>query len=463
MSINSITFSNKNIEKEIVLSTITLGGEKYEIFAILKDSKGNCLPLPENFESKTLIKANRLIEALIASHKVNDLEKQIATTSIKKINYQGITLNNGKLLSHDFSIHSSIGSKLSDDVHNHFADLSTALNKPMSSIKAQDIWDHFEETLLSDYQSKNLHIPSPISVMPKQVSFKTSFNPKNFLNNKTDHQIGEDLCPPTDSEPSRSSYESENDETYQERVEPVKEKALNPYTGPLFISDPKDDINWPAPEKTLLYPDDEQILSVYPESFAKPNTSSSLDPISLNDHPFSKMDLSKKIELFERLVNWEKFNQLLTQEEFDIHYHLQKKFEAKKEFFDKKIIELYRQGINSFPLMASTFEKYLEHKLQSLKAKQFKMQAEIKRYAWEMRLSLFKNTSPTQDELFEFLTSLYKNPLFNLDLFYQCIYEEAVRDGLQISYHKNWGEIHVYDDFKRFAKAVIAYADTIVF
>ncbi|HSW87068.1 MAG TPA: hypothetical protein VLG49_06175 [Rhabdochlamydiaceae bacterium] len=191
MTTNSIPivnnqFNNFQNQQGMLVSKITLSGREYDVFAVLEDSKGNTLPLPDRFDENTMRRVDEYVQSLITAHKGNGLERRLDTAPIDAITKSGIALHDGSILSHEFTI-DSIKTNLSEEDKNKFNTFAGSLNIPLPELKAQDIWNRLENEIktapkLQAVQSNPIIPSQPPSLpaLPAKESIPTEKEPEEI-------------------------------------------------------------------------------------------------------------------------------------------------------------------------------------------------------------------------------------------------------------------------------------------
>jgi len=239
-TINSVSASLHSSSPGVALTTVTLNGKRYRVSICLEDDQGKALPMPARFEEETMKKTEQLILSLFAAHRANGLETFLTTTEIQGATSTGLKLQDGKVLSHDFTIE-SCKSKLAPENISECATLANEAGKDATLLKAQDLWDRAQQLILADKSLKDApHTQTPPLVPTNNA---TPTPPKNDLpiipnQSKQEHQTNP-IEPSPPITPTQQTHSNASNSTEQQKLidisplqkfKKLKEIADNPYS-----------------------------------------------------------------------------------------------------------------------------------------------------------------------------------------------------------------------------------------
>jgi hypothetical protein len=230
-AINSVTTSLHSSYAGVALTTVTLNGKRYRVSISIEDDQGKTLPMPSRFEEETMKKTEQLILSLFTAHRANGLETHLSSTGIQGANSSGLILQDGKILSHNFTIESCKSNISSQDM-TQFASLATEVGKDPSLLRAQDIWDRTQQLILSDQSLKNTLVSSPApnqssSPLDTHSTSKETQNPLPIIPPKNQENHSQTLKNPTPSPVVQKSSSSTKIHPLQ-KLNRLKELAKNP-------------------------------------------------------------------------------------------------------------------------------------------------------------------------------------------------------------------------------------------
>jgi hypothetical protein len=181
------------------VTTLTVGGRVYQIFACIEEPNGTKNYLPSNCNPQTFQKIQDLTSGLINAHDARRQSLNEAPYDLKMLDITGLMKADNTLVSHDFFIQ-----PVSPSIADQMASAISLADQPMqaAAVKAIDIWTTMEKLIQNEIGGTS---------RPAQVPIQNIPTPSSSLPTSTDSTPPE-TNQPTPPPPSTNSTRTETNQ-----------------------------------------------------------------------------------------------------------------------------------------------------------------------------------------------------------------------------------------------------------
>jgi hypothetical protein len=178
------------------VTTLTVGGRVYQIFACIEEPNGTKNYLPSNCNPQTFEKIQSLTSGLINAHDARRQSLNEAPYDLKMLDVRGLMKADNTLVSHDFLIQ-----PVSLLIADQMASAISLAGQPMQApaVKAIDIWTTMEELIQNEIGGTSRPAQLPIQNIP------TPSSPLPTSTNSTPPETDQPLDPHTPPPPASTN------------------------------------------------------------------------------------------------------------------------------------------------------------------------------------------------------------------------------------------------------------------
>lgn len=178
------------------VTTLTVGGRVYQIFACIEEPNGTKNYLPSNCNPQTFEKIQSLTSGLINAHEARRQSLNEAPYDLKMLDVRGLMKADNTLVSHDFLIQ-----PVSLLIADQMASAISLAGQPMQApaVKAIDIWTTMEELIQNEIGGTSRPAQLPIQNIP------TPSSPLPTSTNSTPPETDQPLDPHTPPPPASTN------------------------------------------------------------------------------------------------------------------------------------------------------------------------------------------------------------------------------------------------------------------